>query len=270
MTTPDHFDVVYVINPHMAGRAGTVDLARAGAQWALLGAAYASLGIPVHTLSGREGLPDMVFCANQTLPFVPPHTGRKTVVLGRMHAPERRAEVPFFRAFFETQGYEVLPLPSHVRAFEGMGDALWHPGRALLWGGYGFRTDPAAYTFLSDAWQVPTLLLCLTDPYFYHLDTCLSLLDERTALFYPGAFDADGLDLLRHCFDILIEAPETEARRHFACNAHCPDQKHVLIHEACTLTCDRLRAAGFEPITVDTSEFLKAGGSVYCMKQMFF
>ena len=32
----------------------------------------------------------------------------------------------------------------------------------------------------------------------------------------------------------------------------------------------RLRAAGFEPVEMDTSEFLKSGGSVFCMKLMFW
>jgi N-dimethylarginine dimethylaminohydrolase len=44
----------------------------------------------------------------------------------------------------------------------------------------------------------------------------------------------------------------------------------VLIQEGCDGTVDRLRAHGFVPVELDTSEFLKAGGSVFCMKQMIW
>lgn len=268
MTTPDHYEVAYVINPHMAGNVGAVDREQALRQWKALRETYAALGCEVHVLEGRAGLPDMVFCANQTLPYLMHE--QRGVVLSRMFAPERRDEVPHFESFFCTLGYETTNLPENVQAFEGMGDALWHPGRALLWGGYGFRTDPRAYDFLSDRLQIPVLALRLEDPDFYHLDTCLCLLDEETALVYPGAFDAGGIGLLRRFFPRLLEAPEDEARELFACNAHSPDGHHVIIQRGTTRTCRMLIETGFTPIEVDTGEFLKAGGSVFCMKLMFW
>ena len=69
MASPEHFDVLYEINPHMEGNVGNVDLERARQQWSELQAVYTALDISVHTVAGKPGLPDMVFCANQTLPF---------------------------------------------------------------------------------------------------------------------------------------------------------------------------------------------------------
>lgn len=270
LTTPTHFDVAYVINPHMADHVGTVDHDAAHQQWETLRQAYEDLGIEPVIAEGVADLPDMVFCANQTLPFHRPD-GTKGVVLSRMHAAERQPEVPHFARFFATLGYDVLQLPDTVDTdFEGMGDALWHPGRYLLWGGYGFRTGRTAYNALSDLLNVPVIALHLDDPDFYHLDTCFSLLDARSVLIYPGAFDADGRALIDRFFDTIIEAPEHEARELFACNAHCPDGEHVLIQDGCTTTTARLRDAGFTPVELDTSEFLKSGGSVFCMKQMIW
>ena len=270
MTTPDHFEVAYVINPHMEGNLGTVDAARARAQWQALRSAYEHLGVDVQAVPGAPALPDMVFCANQTLPFLLPDGGRG-VLLSQMHAPQRQGEVAHYRAFFERLGYRVDDLPETVaRGFEGMGDALWHPGRRLLWGGYGFRTGLGAYAAISKMLDTPVVALELDDPDFYHLDTCLSLLDETTALFAPAAFQPEGLALLRRLIPNLVEAPESEARSLFACNAHCPDGQHVLIQRGCTLTGERLRAAGFTPVEVDTDEFLKAGGSVFCMKLAYW
>lgn len=270
MVTPDHFDVVYVINPHMEGHLGQVDPKRARAQWEALRQTYQQLGFKVHTLEGVPQLPDMVFCANQTLPYQTTD-GKRGVVLSRMHAPQRRDEVPHLARFFAQQGYTLTSIPETVPgSFEGMGDALWHPGHALLWGGYGFRTDRSIYEWLSRQLDVPVLALRLVDPDFYHLDTCLSLLDAVSALYVPAAFDKESRALLHQHIPNLIEVPEREARELLACNAHCPDGRHVLIQKGCHETVRQLRAAGFEPIELDTSEFLKSGGSVFCLKLMFF
>ena len=270
MTTPEHFAVEYVINPHMEGNVGDVDSARARAQWDALKAAYERLGVEVVDVAGVADLPDMVFCANQTLPYQTPG-GERGVILSRMHAPQRKPEVEHYERFFRGEGYEVHALDADLPGdFEGMGDALWHPGRYLLWGGYGYRTDRQVYTRFADTLGFPIVALELTDPDFYHLDTCLCPLDEETALYYPGAFTEEGIAAIRQHFRRVIEAPEADARERFACNAHSPDGRHVLIQKGCMDTNGLLRAAGFEPVELDTSEFLKSGGSVFCMKLMFW
>ena len=278
LTTPTFFDVKYVINPHMEGQIGNVDADRALAQWEALRDAYVNLGIDVTVVDGAEGLPDMVFCANQTLPYRRPG-GDQGVVLSRMNAPERHKEVAYYARFFEDEGYEVFRLDADImggpgsspgQSFEGMGDALWHPGRYVLWGGYGFRTDRAVYDGLSERLGFPVLLLHLTDPDFYHLDTCFCPLDETTALIYPAAFQQEGIELIHSHFDRVLEAPESEARELFACNAHSPDGKNVIIQRGCTETKQQLSEAGYEVIEVDTDEYLKSGGSVFCMKLMFW
>ena len=270
MTTPAYFEVAYVINPHMEGNKGSVDQVKARRQWRALHDQYRELGLDVAEVEGVYGLADMVFCANQTLRFTRPD-GTRGVVLTRMHAEQRKGEVPHYAEFFAGEDYEVHRLDDDLAGtFEGMGDALWHPGRRLLWGGYGFRTDRGVYDRLAGFLDTTVCALRLDDPDFYHLDTCLAPLDEHTALVFPGAFDEDGLALIRRYFDRVIEAPEDEARGLFACNAHCPDERHVIIQKGCTVTNRRLREAGFEPIEVDTGEFLKSGGSVFCMKLMFW
>lgn len=271
LTSPTFFDVEYVINPHMTGNIGGVNREAALQQWKALRAAFAARDIEPLVVDGQPGLPDMVFCANQTLPYRDPRTGQNGVVLSRMHAPERQGEVEHYASFFNSIGYRVDHLPDGVNTdFEGMGDAIWHPSRYLLWGGYGYRTDRDAYEALSEQLDVRIIALSLTDPAFYHLDTCFSVLDRSSVLIYPGAFGEDALALIHHFFDTVVSAPEDEAREQFACNAHCPDQSHVFIQEGCDETISRLRDAGFHPVELDTSEFLKSGGSVFCMKQMIW
>ncbi len=266
MADPEFYQVEYVINPHMQQHVGSVDRSRAIRQWTELKKTYEALGFRVEVIPATSGFPDFVFCANQSLPFQAEGSSRG-VVLGSMFATQRRGEVRLIADYFRQEGSEVRQMNlDEGGTFEGTGDALWHPGRRLLWGGYGFRTTFQAYERLSELLDCPIVLLKLTDPDFYHLDTCLSPLDEHTVLTTEAAFDATGLRLLRRLFDRLVFAPEAEARELFACNAHCPDARHVIIQRGCTETVRSLHSAGYEPIELDTSEFLKAGGSVFCMK----
>ena len=271
MVLPDHFEVKYVINPHMQGNIGTIDKQGAMRQWHALKSAYTSLGIEHFSLPGEPGFPDMVFCANQTLPYSRPGTDEKGVILSNMHAEQRRGEVSFIADFFRQQSYHTQNIRTTRHSdFEGMGDAIWHPEHYLLWGGHGYRTDVEVYERIGEYLDVKVIVLKLDDPDFYHLDTCFSVLSPQAVMIYPGAFTKEGLDLIKHFFDVVIMCPEDESRELFACNAHCPDQQHVIIQRGCTTTNSLLRAAGFTPVEVDTSEFLKSGGSVFCMKQMFW
>ncbi len=270
LTTPMYFAVEYVINPHMEGQVGEVDLRSAVEQWTAVKDAYRTTGFDVSIVHGVEGLPDMVFCANQTLPYIRKDGETKGFVLSSMHSHFRRPEVEAYKHFFENQGYETIDLPPGVKDFEGMGDAIWHPGRRLLWGGYGFRSDLNAYEFITKELDVPIIAVELNDPDFYHLDTCLSVLDESTCLIFPGAFEGEALNLLGNLFDTVLEAPEDEARQLFATNAHCPDGVHVFIQDRCYKTNQILADAGFLPVALPTDEFLKSGGSVFCMKQMYW
>ncbi len=269
-TSPDHFDVAYVINPHMADHVGSIDSAVARTQWEALRNAYQNIGLNTHVLEGAAGYPDMVFCANQTLPFYRNGGGKPGVVLSNMHADQRKGEVDHLASFFDNKQYTVKSIAALDSDFEGMGDAIWHPDHKLLWGGYGFRTDIEVYNNIASLLDVKVLALELLDPDFYHLDTCFSVLDAKTVMIYPGAFTQEGLDLIHHFFDHVIECPEDESRELFACNAHCPDQRHVVIQKGCVATVEQLKAAGFVPVEVDTSEYIKSGGSVFCMKQMFW
>ena len=75
--------------------------------------------------------------------------------------------------------------------------------------------------------------------------------------------------LIERVFARPLRVPEGEARDLLACNACCPDQRNVLLQRGGAQTCELLQAAGFVPIEVETGEFLKAGGSVFCMKLLY-
>jgi N-dimethylarginine dimethylaminohydrolase len=269
MCTPEYFEVVDVKNPFMEGNVGRVDKQCARAEWEKLRRTYEAIGHKVLTIPGVEGLEDMVFAANQVLPGLGAD-GRPFVLLSRMRYPSRRREVPIYRDWFEHQGYDVLELSEEAGYFEGQGDAIWHPGKQLLWGGYGPRTALRAYAEISEILDVPAITLALLHPSFYHLDTCFCVLSSEAALYFPGAFDVDGRALLASMFPRLIEVSEGEATRSLACNAHALDSKTVILQRGAVETVARLRAEGFRVVEVETDEFLKSGGSVFCMKMMIY
>jgi len=268
MVTPRYFDVEYVINPYMANQVGSIDKKKAREQWRRIAHLFEQLGLRVATIEGRENLPDMVFSANQSLPYCNIQ-GKKEVIMSIMHAPQRRGEVPFIEQWYRQSGYQVHHLDDNeISSFEGMGDALWHADKQLLWGGFGFRTDESAYQYISDIFDVPVITLELTSEHFYHLDTCLSILNRGTALVYKKAFTEESLAQIEHVFDHIIEADTREAEQLFACNVVCPVGENVVIQRGCEETIRRLEHAGFIIHEVDTSEFIKSGGSVFCMKML--
>lgn len=270
LVKPTYFTVEYVINPHMEGHVGNVDKLAAQNEWEHLKSAYAELGLYVHIVDGARGYPDMVFCANQSLPNITKE-GKKQVVMSVMHSEQRKGEVPLIKHVYEDSSYELVYLDeSKFSSFEGMGDALWHHEKRLLWGGYGFRTSSEVYEIISEIFDTPVIALELVDPKFYHLDTCLCILDSETALIYPAAFTDEGLQLIKSMFNTVIEASKYEAEKLFACNATCPDGNNVFIQQGCVDVNHKLKEAGFKIHEFSTYEFLKSGGSVFCMKMLLW
>jgi N-dimethylarginine dimethylaminohydrolase len=250
MCPPEHFAVTYAINPWMhPGQ--PVDAARALAQWERLRATYTSLGHTVHTLAAVPGLPDMVFAANGACVI------GGQVLGARFRYPQRAAEAPAYQDWFTGHGYRVTA-PRAVN--EGEGDLVF-AGRAVL-AGYGFRSDPAAGAELTGLTGLPVISLRLVDPRFYHLDTALAVLDGDTAAYYPAAFDEAGKAALASHFAELIEAKDEDAEV-LGLNA-VSDGRRVVLPEQATGLAAQLAAAGFEPVPVDLSELLKAGGGPKC------
>lgn len=251
MCPPEHFAVTYAINPWMEPGTPT-DAATAMRQWARLRDVYLGLGHGVSTIEPVAGLPDMVFAANAATVI-----GGK--VLGaRFCYPQRAAEAGPYLDWFCASGYTEIRAPEHVN--EGEGDILF-TGRALL-AGHGFRTDQAAAAELAELFGLPVVSLRLVDPRFYHLDTALCVLDADTAMYYPAAFDDAGRAAIAEHFTELIEAKDEDAEV-LGLNA-VSDGRHVVLPAQAAGLAAQLRERGFEPVGVDMSELLKAGGGPKC------
>lgn len=277
LVDPSHFRIEYAINPHMRsadGKLRTIDKARAQKAWQGLHDAYKETGVKVEVLQGDPQYPDMVFSANQCFPYPDPHGGGEkdyAFVPSRMAHDERAGEVPLIADWLKGQGYRETPIPGKVQgSFESNGDLTWFGERRVLVGGIGKRTRPDALKAVADITECPIIVLEMDDPDFYHLDTCLTFLDDTTAMWVPHAFKTNSQKLIRKYVENLITVDDLEARRGLACNAHSPNGRKVLIHKDNPKTIQELEMAGYDVIEVDTSEFIKAGGSVNCMKMMLW
>lgn len=269
MCPPTYFNVVDVKNEFMASQVGRVDRERAARQWTALKTEFERAGLVVKVIAPTPGCEDMVFCANQT--FIGVVAGRKVCVPSRMRYESRRREVPAFEKWFAENGYEIKHFQNHEGyRSEGGGDILWHPGRRLIWGGIGPRTDGSVFESLTRWFEAPLFPLRLVTTRFYHLDTCFAALDENTVMIYPPAFEASGLGLIKKFFRDVIVVDVDEAEKNMACNAAGFSGKRVFLQKGSHRLVRELSRRGFRVYEVDTSEFMKSGGSVFCMKMALY
>ena len=254
MCRPEHFTVVYRINPWM-NPAEPTDTSLALQQWQALHDTYVALGYEVHLIDPIEGLPDMVYAANGGFVIDNIAYGAKFT-----HA-ERQPEGPAYMDWFRAAGFDVRE-PEEVN--EGEGDFLL-VGETIL-AGTGFRSDSLSHQELGRIYERDVLTLRLIDPSFYHLDTAIAVLDatpgQEHIAYLPSAFDAASVAVLQARFPDAIIVNETDAAV-LGLNSFS-DGYNVIIASRATDFERQLRAHGYHPIGVDLSELLLGGGGVKC------
>ncbi|HUR84028.1 MAG TPA: ornithine--oxo-acid transaminase [Solirubrobacteraceae bacterium] len=253
MCPPTFFDVTYAINPWM-DLAVVVDRERAQRQWDALVQTLREAGATLDMLDPQPALPDLVFTANLGL------VDGETFVPARMRHPERRPEAAHAEAWFRARGHDIRRLGDDV-VQEGAGDAL--PFRGTLLAGHRTRSSASAYVELARLVDGAILPLELADERFYHVDIAFCPLDSESALVAPAALDAGGLRAIEKLVPDPILLTEDEARA-FCANAVVVGRTVVM--PACTPRLElELRERDLQPVVVDVSEFLKAGGGPRCL-----
>ncbi|MCB0833733.1 MAG: hypothetical protein KDC45_09740 [Bacteroidetes bacterium] len=272
MCSPDYFAVTEAINSFMLDNDGhlhKVDTQLAYQQWTNIRYFYEMFGFRVHTIRGDVDLENMVFAANQSFPFMDVKTQTKSVIMSIMRKERRKREVNYFEAWYRKNGYVVHHLKDCC--FESGGDALWYHGKYLILCGYGstshHRTDLAALHQVAEIIGCPVIGIELNHPHFYHLNTTLSVIDADTCLVYKPGVGKEGFAMLKTLFkNILLVRKEEAYAPNFACNAFSLDGNIVFIQNTARKTIQKLEKHGKRVVGVDTSEYIKSGGSVYCMK----
>ena len=254
MCRPEHFTVVYRINPWM-NPAEPTDTDVALAQWQVLHDTYLELGYDVHLIDPIAGLPDMVYAANGGFVIDGIAYGAKFT------HPERQPEGPAYMRWFREQGFDVRE-PEEVN--EGEGDFLL-VGDVIL-AGTGFRSDSQSHGELERIFGREVVTLRLVDPSFYHLDTAVAVLDgtpgREHIAYLPSAFDGASLALLQERYPDAIIVNETDAAV-LGLNSFSDGCNVVIASRAADFE-RQLREHGYNPIGVDLSELLLGGGGVKC------
>jgi N-dimethylarginine dimethylaminohydrolase len=253
MCPPEHFGVLYEINPWMDSEVA-VDRDLALAQWTTLVETLRVAGAAVEVMEPRQGVPDLVFTANAGVvngtQFVP----------SRFRHVERQAETPWNIEWFSSHGWRVDELPAGV-AHEGAGDAL--PFAGVLVSGYRFRSDAAAHAYLSTLTGVAVRSVELADERLYHLDITFCPLDDRRAIVAPLGWDTYG----RRVMEQLVPEPlvlDDEEALQFVANSVVVGS--TVIMPVCPPRVGRaLERWGFDVVVTPMGEFLKAGGGCRCL-----
>lgn len=264
MCSPKYFDVVhYKLNKHMIMKQ-PIDKNKAKKQWDNLVSKIVGNNIKLSLIEPQENLVDMVFSANGGLTY------KNKVIVSNFHAIPRQDETSHYIEYFRNKDYDVNVLPNNIK-FEGAGDALFSHNKKILWCGHGFRTDYNAFSYLENVFKnddVKLISLKLTNPSFYHLDTCFCPLSNGILMLYRPAFDNESLDKIYENFsDYDIIAISTEDANNFACNSIYSDvdgKKSIIGHKYSVGLKNILENRGYFVQENNMSEFLLSGGSTKC------
>jgi N-dimethylarginine dimethylaminohydrolase len=250
MCRPDHFTVVYRINPWMDPELPT-DTSLAVRQWQTLYDTYIQLGFDVQLIDGVAGLPDMVYAANGGFVI-------DGIAYGASFTyPQRQPEGPAYMEWFRANGFDVR-VPEEIN--EGEGDFL--PVKGVILAGTGFRSASNSHEEIARIFGREVVTLNLVNPSFYHLDTAIAILDDENIAYLPSAFDEAGNAKLQELFPEAILVSEEDAAV-LGLNSFS-DGYNVVIAARAKGFEQQLRERGYNPIGVDLSELLLGGGGVKC------
>lgn len=253
MCSPTFYTVNYEINPWMHIKLKP-DKQKAAVQWKNYYNLLVKLKINVHQIKPNPNLPDMVFTANAGLIF------KNKFIVSNFRFPQRQKEAKLFSLWFKKKGYEIISLPEKY-FFEGEGDALIIADTLIA--GFRSRSDIHSHRSIGEIINKQVISLELINPDFYHLDTCFCPLNNKTAIYYPGAFDKYGKKALNNLIPNLIKVSKKEAAN-FCCNAVVIG-KNIVLNNCSNKFKSRLESLGFNVHCLNFSEFIKAGGSSKCL-----
>jgi N-dimethylarginine dimethylaminohydrolase len=253
MCRPTYYQVEYQINPWM--KVGSVDQTIALQQWQKLVRLYQSLGAKVDIIDQQPGSPDMVFAADQAIVC-----GKSRLLLSSFRYQERRAETVYYQAWYAQHGYDIITLPPDIYLEGGGETQTW---RNYLFIGTGFRASKSIARVIQQLIDKEVMSLELVDDRFYHLDTCLFVLDDQTVFYYPPAFSKNSVTTLKQLVPQLIEF-NLEDVLQFAPNSVVVDST-VVIQTGNEAFANAVLGLGYTPRFIDVGEFIKAGGGAHCL-----
>lgn len=259
MCKPKYFDVIhYKLNEHMTMRS-KINYDISYNQWMSLVNNLLYQGVKINYIKPKKNLVDMVFSANGAVIY------NNKAIVSNFNAIPRKKESYHYNNFFISNGYDTYNMETE---FEGAGDGLFSHNKTHLWLGHGFRSNKDSKNEITDIISDNSLnihTLRLTNPLWYHLDTCFCPFGEDRLLLYEKAFDRESLNKIYSVFEEknCIKVSDEDAEN-FACNSISVPNNILIGHSFTPDLKKQFREIGYTGIENLMSEFLLSGGSTKC------
>lgn len=267
----DYFTDDYKINPYYADV--EIDLEKAKQEHAHIVDCFRQAGIEIVKVDPPKNCQDGVYTANWAI------VKDGVAIMARL-PQARKDEEPYARKVLEEQGIKTLLAPEGC-LFSGQGDSL-RCGK-YLFAGRGYRSDPAAQEFVAKTLDLELIQLHANpqlnpdgtehinpvtnhaDSFWYDLDLAVSIIDEHTIAYCPGALDEESNAKLEAITDLdKIIVDYKECTEGFACNLVSTGKTVIMSSKAPKLKA-ALEKRGLTCITPEISELLKGGGYIRCI-----
>lgn len=267
----DYFTDDYKINPYYTET--KINREKAIAEHARIVECFREAGIEIIKVDPPKGCQDGVYTANWAI------VKDGIAVMARL--PEaRKGEEAYARKKLEEQGIKTYLVPENY-LYSGQGDSL-RCGK-YLFAGRGYRSDPEAQTFVADKLGLELVQVHANpqlnadgsihinpatnhaDSFWYDLDLAISIIDEHTIAYCPGALDEESnkkLEAIQDLDKIIVDYDE--CTKGFACNL-VSTGKHVIMSANAPKLKSDLEARGLICITPEITELLKGGGYIRCI-----
>lgn len=267
----DYFTDDYKINPYYTET--KINREKAIAEHARIVECFREAGIEIIKVDPPKGCQDGVYTANWAI------VKDGIAVMARL--PEaRKGEEAYARKKLEEQGIKTYLVPENY-LYSGQGDSL-RCGK-YLFAGRGYRSDPEAQTFVADKLGLELIQVHANpqlntdgsihinpatnhaDSFWYDLDLAISIIDEHTIAYCPGALDEESnkkLEAIQDLDKIIVDYDE--CTKGFACNL-VSTGKHVIMSANAPNLKSALEARGLICITPEITELLKGGGYIRCI-----
>lgn len=210
-------------------------------------AALAAAGLDVDVLDPLEAYPDSVFVEDPALVF-----GEGAILLDP-GAPSRSGEVAEIAPVLERRFGTVLRL---AEGHADGGDVLVTPERVMI--GLSARTDAVGAHALAEALRTlgRTAEIVRPPEGALHLKTIATLIDEETILTTPEGAASGLFDRFRR---IVLDAEEAPAANALRIN------DVLLLSAGSPRIADRLDAAGYSLVLLDTTHVARIDAGLSCM-----
>lgn len=267
----DYFTDDYKINPYYTET--KINREKAIAEHARIVECFREAGIEIIKVDPPKGCQDGVYTANWAI------VKDGIAVMARL--PEaRKGEEAYARKKLEEQGIKTYLVPENY-LYSGQGDSL-RCGK-YLFAGRGYRSDPEAQTFVADKLGLELIQVHANpqlnadgsihinpatnhaDSFWYDLDLAISIIDEHTIAYCPGALDEESnkkLEAIQDLDKIIVDYDE--CTKGFACNL-VSTGKHVIMSANAPKLKSALEARSLICITPEITELLKGGGYIRCI-----